>query len=317
MCASLRAAAQCTVLIITHKFREVMAYADDVTVLRRGQAVHHCQVADTHRRPAGRRHDGRSATPAEQPLRRSRCRDASRKRRQRRGPTAQSRCSRHAALAVEQLDAMGDRGTLAVQRRQPGRAARARSWAWPASRATASASWWRRWWASARGWRARVSVNGEPYGARREENRRLKVRSLPEEPLRNACVGDLSVAENMALRDFDQPPLASAAAGLPAEVSGLAQPRARVDRRVRRQDPGRGRADPQPLGRQRAARRAGARAGRRHQCADRGQPGVRAGLRGGGRNPRPHRAGARPRRRACCWSARTSTNCWSWPTASW
>ena len=55
----------------------------------------------------------------------------------------------------------------------------------------------------------RVSVNGQPYGARREENRRLKVRSLPEEPLRNACVGDLSVAENMALRDFDQPPLAS------------------------------------------------------------------------------------------------------------
>ena len=33
-------------LIITHKFREVMAYADDVTVLRRGQAVHRCAVAD-------------------------------------------------------------------------------------------------------------------------------------------------------------------------------------------------------------------------------------------------------------------------------
>src|SRR5690606_13598218 len=31
-----------------------------------------------------------------------------------------------------------------------------------------------------------------------------------EEPLRNACVGDLSVAENMALRDFDRPPLCSA-----------------------------------------------------------------------------------------------------------
>jgi ABC-type uncharacterized transport system ATPase subunit len=39
---------QCTVLIITHKFREVMAYADAVTVLRRGKAVHHCKVADTH-----------------------------------------------------------------------------------------------------------------------------------------------------------------------------------------------------------------------------------------------------------------------------
>jgi general nucleoside transport system ATP-binding protein len=30
---------------------------------------------------------------------------------------------------------------------------------------------------------------------------------LPEEPLRSACVGPLSVAQNMALRDFDQPPL--------------------------------------------------------------------------------------------------------------
>jgi simple sugar transport system ATP-binding protein len=54
-----------------------------------------------------------------------------------------------------------------------------------------------------------VSVMGEPYNATRTENRRLKVRSLPEEPLRNACVGNLSVAENMALRDFDQAPLSS------------------------------------------------------------------------------------------------------------
>ena len=42
----------------------------------------------------------------------------------------------------------------------------------------------------------------------RKFGRERKVRSLPEEPLRNACVGDLSVAENMALRDFDQAPLA-------------------------------------------------------------------------------------------------------------
>ena len=30
---------------------------------------------------------------------------------------------------------------------------------------------------------------------------------LPEEPLRNACVAELSVAQNMALRYFDQAPL--------------------------------------------------------------------------------------------------------------
>ncbi len=33
------------------------------------------------------------------------------------------------------------------------------------------------------------------------------MRSLPEEPLHNACVGKLSVGENLALRNFDRPPL--------------------------------------------------------------------------------------------------------------
>jgi len=52
-----------------------------------------------------------------------------------------------------------------------------------------------------------VRVGGVPYGARRHENRVLKLRALPEEPLRSASVAELSVAQNMALRDFDQPPL--------------------------------------------------------------------------------------------------------------
>ena len=48
--AFVRAVAQrgeCTVLMITHKFREVMAYADEVTVLRRGRKVHGATVATT------------------------------------------------------------------------------------------------------------------------------------------------------------------------------------------------------------------------------------------------------------------------------
>lgn len=52
-----------------------------------------------------------------------------------------------------------------------------------------------------------VRVTGQPYADTREVNRRLKVRSLPEEPLCNACAGDLSVSDNMAMRDFDQAPL--------------------------------------------------------------------------------------------------------------
>src|SRR6478609_6204435 len=57
----------CTVLIITHKFREVMAYADSVTVLRRGKAVHHCQVADTNpaRLAAAMMGEGEAPPPAE------------------------------------------------------------------------------------------------------------------------------------------------------------------------------------------------------------------------------------------------------------
>jgi ABC-type uncharacterized transport system ATPase subunit len=53
-----------------------------------------------------------------------------------------------------------------------------------------------------------VWMADERYHARREQNQRLNVRSLPEEPLRNACVGDLSVALNMGLRRFDQAPVA-------------------------------------------------------------------------------------------------------------
>jgi len=59
-------------------------------------------------------------------------------------------------------------------------------------------------------------VQGQPYSGTRAQNRRLRVRSLPEEPLRNACVADMSVAQNMALRDFDQEPLRRA--GLPGGV---------------------------------------------------------------------------------------------------
>lgn len=51
-------------------------------------------------------------------------------------------------------------------------------------------------------------VHGESYHARRSEMLRHKVSMLPEEPLRNACVPRMSVADNMAFRRFDQPPYA-------------------------------------------------------------------------------------------------------------
>jgi simple sugar transport system ATP-binding protein len=54
-----------------------------------------------------------------------------------------------------------------------------------------------------------VLAHGEPYRATREEIRRQAVFCIPEEPLHNACVRRMSVAENLALREFDRPPFVS------------------------------------------------------------------------------------------------------------
>ena len=50
----------------------------------------------------------------------------------------------------------------------------------------------------------RVAVQGEPYRGSRAESRRHRVRFIPEEPLRNACAPRMSVAENLAFRAFDR-----------------------------------------------------------------------------------------------------------------
>ena len=188
---------RCSVLIITHKFREVMAYADEVSVMRRGRLVQHCRVADTTPAQLAAAMMGHSA-----------------------GPGADSTCvTRSAATApnlaaplalqIEGLSAQGDRGTLALDGLSlsvrageilgvagiSGNGQRELVEALVGQRPRAAGS---------------VRVMGQPYSASRADNHRLKVRSLPEEPLRNACVAELSVADNMALRDFDRPPLARA-----------------------------------------------------------------------------------------------------------
>jgi ABC-type uncharacterized transport system ATPase subunit len=245
---------RCTVLIITHKFREVMAYADGVTVLRRGRAVHHGRVAGTT--PArlaasmmGVAQDDATAVtpppegestapPAANDTAFAVGGDTSRVRGATGGDPAAATSPADAvpatiampggtapvaggtapvrkalagdapvALAVERLQAMGDRGTLAVHDLsltvRAGEILGVAGVSGNGQRELVEALVGQRPRLS-----GRVTVRGRPYAASRRENRELKVRSLPEEPLRNACVGDLSVAENMALRDFDRAPLA-------------------------------------------------------------------------------------------------------------
>jgi simple sugar transport system ATP-binding protein len=53
-----------------------------------------------------------------------------------------------------------------------------------------------------------VYVDGKPYSGTRREIRRAGVSLIAEEPLTNSAVRSLSVVENLALRQFDEPPLA-------------------------------------------------------------------------------------------------------------
>ena len=194
---------RCTVLIITHKFREVMAYADDVTVLRRGRVVYHCAVASTDTCQLARAMMGDTAgapAPLLSPTKKVSLVPVLPK------ITATKLVARTIALEVRKLQVLGDRGTLAVNEFSlavhVGEILGIAGVSGNGQRELVQALVGQRSWAG-----GRVDIAGQPYTPGRRENHRLKVRSLPEEPLRNACVGDLSVAENMALRDFDRQPL--------------------------------------------------------------------------------------------------------------
>jgi len=182
-------AGDCTVVMITHKFREVAEHADDVSVLRRGALVASHAVAEVsaEQLAAAMVGEGRSAVAA--------------------SFVREARATGVARLEVKDLVVAGDRGENAVLSLGltvhggeivgvagvSGNGQRELMEALVGQRPIESGD---------------VRVSGERFHATRAQNRRLKVRSLPEEPLRNACVGELSVGHNMGLRVFDAPPAA-------------------------------------------------------------------------------------------------------------
>ena len=182
-------AGDCSIVLITHKFREVTAYADDVSVLRRGRLVAAHLVARTHPQQlatdmVGGADDAKREFSA--PERAARERGAVR-------------------LCVQGLSVDGDRGQTAVDSLSldvhAGEIVGVAGVAGNGQRELVEALVGQR--SRIRG---DVRVGNEAFRGTREQNRRLKVRSLPEEPLRNACVAELSVADNMGLRTFDVPP---------------------------------------------------------------------------------------------------------------
>lgn len=179
-----------TALIITHKFREVTAYADDFTVLRRGKftgngAVGKISVAHMAEMMVG------------SPLAQDSVARINR-------PKTQDHPPR---LVIEKLCALDNKGLTVLKgvdlHVKPGEILGIAGVSGNGQKELVEILIGQRQKSG-----GQILVNGQQYSGKRDEIARHKVYSLPEEPLRNACVSGLSVSQNMALRNYDRAPLA-------------------------------------------------------------------------------------------------------------
>jgi general nucleoside transport system ATP-binding protein len=174
-----------SVLMITHKFREVTSFADEVTVLRRGRLAGHAPVAGLT--PAtmaammvgGEPPKGSAGRAANDP-----------------GPVR---------LSLREARAVDDRGigvldsvTLDVRAGEivgiAGVSGNGQDELLEILAGQHELSG------------GQILVDGVPYTCTRDEARAAGVRCLPEEPLANACVPTMTVAQNIGFREFDRPP---------------------------------------------------------------------------------------------------------------
>ncbi len=184
--AGMAARKEITVLMISHKFREVKAFCDSFTVLRRGRLT-----------GAG---DARTASVSDMSA--MMIGDTPIRERAARATTTAGRDT----LELAAIYAEGDDGLPAVK----GVNLKVR-----AGEIVGIAG------VSGNGQSALVEtlsgqrpisdggifIRGERFEPRRKDYDRYKVFGLPEEPLKNATVPRMSVAENIAFRSFDKPPV--------------------------------------------------------------------------------------------------------------
>lgn len=178
------AAGDLSILLITHKFREVTAYADRVTVLRQGKLAGTGAVAELGREDMAAMMIGQRSLPES---------------------SARTGAPETGApvLEVNGLKLDDDAGLksvevdgLAVHRHEivgvagvSGNGQRELVEALAGQRTPAA---------------GHIRVQGQDYAASRREAHERRVRCLPEEPLRNACAPRMSVAENLGFRRFDR-----------------------------------------------------------------------------------------------------------------
>ena len=179
-------AGRLSVLMISHKFREIVAFADEVTVLRKGKFAGHgyiksgLTVSDMSAMMLGEAKETREVAKTKVE-------------------------SEEIVLDVRNLHAEKDNGLEAIAslylQIKSGEIVGIAGVSGNGQRELVEVLSGQRTATS-----GEVFVNGNLYHATRKEMYANQVFALPEEPLRNACVPQMSVAENLALRTFDRPP---------------------------------------------------------------------------------------------------------------
>jgi simple sugar transport system ATP-binding protein len=172
-----------TVLMISHKFHEVMAFADEVSVLRKGKFVGTGKTSVLTPREMAEMMigeatlatlDNRAEVPADaRPILSVRGLSAPDRSGLKQIHVADLKVKAGEIVGIAGISGNGQKEFLEVLAGQRVKTA------------------------------GDIAVEGEAYDSSRQEARKHHVRFIPEEPLHNACAPKMTVAENMAFRTFD------------------------------------------------------------------------------------------------------------------
>jgi simple sugar transport system ATP-binding protein len=174
-----------SIIIITHKFKQVIDFADEITVMRRGKFagrgyVKDLSVSEMSRMMLGEQRTALRVEKAERPPGATVL--------ELKGVTADRDNGLQAVKGVDLTIAAGQIvGIAGVSGNGQRELVEVLGGQRPATG-------------------GEVRVNGELYHATRAEMFKHQIFALPEEPLRNACVPNMGVGDNLALRTFDRAP---------------------------------------------------------------------------------------------------------------
>ncbi len=178
-----------SVLLITHKFREIFGFCDDITVLRKGKLAGSGRVKDltTDQLAAmmmGGQREVKVVSKVDRPP----------------GPPVvelTGLCANRdsGVPAIRNINLTVREGEVVGLAGVSGNGQRELVEVLAGQRLATSGE---------------MKIHGQPYRATRSEAYQHRVFLLPEEPLRNGCVPGMTVAENLVLRSFDRPPMTRA-----------------------------------------------------------------------------------------------------------